>query len=280
MSQDESEGAAMDNDATPHQELPSGVFISYQRSSGAFLARAVYQYLKQEDYDVFLDVEQVNSGRFENVILNQLGSRDHVLVILTPNAAAAIRSPSDWVRREIERAFTLEKNVVPIFAEGARATDLSESGDETLARLRQTNGLTVTAEYFDAAMRVLTERFLQQPTLQELRFKTAEEHYDGSVAARESGDWVTAERELAKAIELNPGRPDYFQNRAAVRVTRDNMDGALLDINQAIGLDPTSQQLAIHRFHIQQAMDRLEDALSSYRQWAQSNGVWENDLPF
>jgi tetratricopeptide (TPR) repeat protein len=158
--------------------------------------------------------------------------------------------------------------------------DLPEFGDETLARLRQTNGLTVAPEYFDAVMRTLTERFLKQPTLQELRFKTAEDHYASSVAARESGNWATSEQELTKAIELNPGRPDYFQNRAAVRVKGDDLNGALLDINQAMGLDPTSQQLAIDRFHILQAMDRLEDALSSYRQWAQSNGVWENDLPF
>jgi Flp pilus assembly protein TadD len=120
-------------------------------------------------------------------------------------------------------------------------------------------------------MRVLVERFLHQPTLQELRFKTAEEHYATSIAARERGDLVIAEQELTEAIELSPGRPDYFQNRATVRVMRDDLHGALSDINQALGLDRTSQHLAIDRFNILQAMGDLEGALSSYRQWEQSN---------
>lgn len=127
-------------------------------------------------------------------------------------------------------------------------------------------------------MDALTTRFLKQPTLQELRFRTAEEHYATSVRARENDDYASAEHELSNAIDLDPGRPDYFQNRAAARLVLDNLDGALLDINQALGLDPTSQQLAIDRSNILQAMGRLPEALDSYRAWARTNGVWENDL--
>ena len=268
----------MDREHASVEPLPDGVFISYQRSSGAYVARAIYQSLTQQQYDVFLDVEKVDSGRFENVILNQLGRRPHFVVVLTPNTVTAIESATDWVRREIERAFELEKNVVPVFADGVSAATLPESADVPLARLRQTNGLTLVPEYFDAAMDALTTRFLKQPTLQELRFRTAEEHYAASVRARESDDYRSAERELSSAIDLDPGRPDYFQNRAAARLVLDNLDGSLLDINQALGLDPTSQQLAIDRSNILQAMGRLSEALDSYRAWARTNGVWENDL--
>ena len=261
-------------------EVPADrrVFISYRRSSGAFLARSIQLHLKAENYGVFLDVDEVNSGRFENVILNRLGSSNHVLVVLTPATVAAMRSPEDWVRREVKRGFELEKNLVPIFGDGVRPADLPATGEDVLGRLRRLNGLTVAPEYFDQAMRTLVERFLQQPTLQELRFQTAEERYSNSVSARERGDLDAAEAQLTEAIGLNPGRPDYYQNRAAVRVMRNDLSGALSDINQALGLDSTSQHLAIDRFHIYQAMGDLETGLSSYRQWARSNGQWTDDL--
>ena len=92
----------MDREHASVELLPDGVFISYQRSSGAYVARAIYQSLTQRQYDVFLDVEKVDSGRFENVILNELGRRPHFVVVLTPSTVTAIESASDWVRREIE----------------------------------------------------------------------------------------------------------------------------------------------------------------------------------
>ena len=90
----------------------------------------------------------------------------------------------------------------------------------------------------------------------------------------------TAETALTKAIQSDASNSAYFQNRAAVRVQRENFSGALADINSALGLDPTSQELAIDRFNILQAMGNLQGALDSYQQWAQANGVWNNDLPF
>ena len=44
------------------------VFISYRRTN-TFHARAVHQALCGRGYDVFLDVESISSGAFEQVIL-------------------------------------------------------------------------------------------------------------------------------------------------------------------------------------------------------------------
>jgi hypothetical protein len=263
-------------EATPR----GSVFLSYRRASGAFVARAIYQYLVSEGYDVFLDVEKVDSGRFESVILNQLGSREHFLVILTPETLTGLSSRSDWVRRELERALELGKNVVPILVEGVAPGDLHQEGyDPVLQQLETLNALQLDPNFFDAAMRMLTDRFLKQPTLQELSIRTAEEHYEASVRAREAEDWETAERELTAAIERNPRRPDYFNNRAIARAAMDDLPGALDDSNQALALDPSSQQLAIIRSNILQAMGDLQGALDAYRQWAQRTGNWEQDLP-
>src|SRR5215813_1147434 len=90
------------------------VFLSYRRHVSAFIARAVFQDLRQHGYDVFMDVESIDSGQFDTIILNQIAARAHFLVILTPGALDRCQEPDDWLRREIERAIALGRNVVPI----------------------------------------------------------------------------------------------------------------------------------------------------------------------
>jgi hypothetical protein len=62
------------------------VFLSYRRNVSAFIARVVFQDLRQHGYDVFMDVESIDSGQFETIILNRIKARAHFLVILTPGA--------------------------------------------------------------------------------------------------------------------------------------------------------------------------------------------------
>jgi hypothetical protein len=45
------------------------VFISYRRSLSSGTARALFQALKALGYDVFMDVESIDSGQFETIIL-------------------------------------------------------------------------------------------------------------------------------------------------------------------------------------------------------------------
>gem|GEM_PF-6547156 len=44
------------------------VFISYRRAPARFLARAIYQDLRAHDFDVFLDVDSIDSGDFDRII--------------------------------------------------------------------------------------------------------------------------------------------------------------------------------------------------------------------
>jgi hypothetical protein len=45
-----------------------------------------------------LDVEDINAGRFESVILNQLGTCDNFIVLLTPATCSDLQNMDDWVR--------------------------------------------------------------------------------------------------------------------------------------------------------------------------------------
>jgi hypothetical protein len=90
------------------------VFISYRRSVSAFIARAVFQDLRYHEFDVFMDVESIDAGEFDAVILNQIAARTHFVVILTPGAVERCLEPDDWRRREVEYAMQLERNIVPL----------------------------------------------------------------------------------------------------------------------------------------------------------------------
>ena len=93
------------------------VFISYRRTN-SFMALAVYQNLTAKGFDVFLDLQGINSGDFEQIILGNLRARAHFLVILTPSALERCNEPGDWLRREIETAIDEKRNIIPLFFDG------------------------------------------------------------------------------------------------------------------------------------------------------------------
>src|SRR5690348_6677526 len=96
----------------------SGIFISYRRSTSKHLARSIFQALQQRGHDVFLDVNSIDSGAFDGIILNQIAARPHFLLVLSTGALERCANEGDWLRKEIEEAFRLNRNIVPIFDEG------------------------------------------------------------------------------------------------------------------------------------------------------------------
>ena len=90
------------------------VFISYRRSVASFIARSVFMDLREHGYDVFMDVESINSGQFDKIILRQIEARAHFLVILTPGTVERCTDRHDWLRREIKYAIEKQRNIVPL----------------------------------------------------------------------------------------------------------------------------------------------------------------------
>src|SRR5262245_51456020 len=102
---------------------PRTIFLSYRRHVGSFIARAVFQDLRQHGYNVFIDVESIDNGQFETTILAQIAARAHFLVLLTHGTLEGCQNPDDWLRREIEYAMKLERNIVPILVNDFRFDD-------------------------------------------------------------------------------------------------------------------------------------------------------------
>ncbi len=127
------------------------VFISYRRDGGEALARLLYDQLSAKGYDVFYDVESLSAGEFNLKLLDEIDKSTDFVLVLPPMALDRCVNSEDWVRKEIERAFAMHKNIVPVMMRGFVFPDPSEL-PEGMRGLPMKNGVSMDMEYFDAVV--------------------------------------------------------------------------------------------------------------------------------
>lgn len=144
-------------------ENQKSVFISYRRSISKYIARLIFDALQARGYSVFIDIESIDSGKFDRIILNQIAARAHFILILSPSSLDRVADPNDWLRREIEYAIQLNRNIVPILVDGFSFDEVKEKLPESLVSLPRFNGLLIHYDYFDEGISRLCKRFLKKP---------------------------------------------------------------------------------------------------------------------
>jgi len=145
----------------------AGVFVSYRRDdSQGFAGRLA------DDLDeilgpdrVFRDIEIPIGSDFTDVLHRAIATSDILLVVIGRHWAAnsdqgygsRLFEPTDWVRAEIESAFALGKQVVPVLVGGARipASDALPNSIERLSRLQAAN---LSDRRWDAEIAELADR--------------------------------------------------------------------------------------------------------------------------
>lgn len=78
------------------------VFVSYRRSNGSQLASLLKVHLQLRGFSVFIDVERLEAGKFDNNLLQSIQRAKHFLLVLTPNAlerCVGDADRKDWVHR-------------------------------------------------------------------------------------------------------------------------------------------------------------------------------------
>ncbi len=240
------------------------VFISYRRDVSAFIARAVFMDLRLNGFDAFIDVESIDSGAFDTVILNQIAARAHFVLILTPGSVERCNEPGDWLRREIETAIDLGRNIVPLLVNNFAFKEVESHLSGKLVGLPRYNALDVPHAYFDEAMTRLRTRFLKQPvggsiqptpkadaavvqqkideaanqpapTRDEL---SAEQLLARSLSRSVNGDSTGAIADLDEALRIKPDYATAYALRGTARIDTGELDGALADFDRAIALEP------------------------------------------
>uniref|UniRef100_A0A2K5PBW7 NAD(+) hydrolase SARM1 n=1 Tax=Cebus imitator TaxID=2715852 RepID=A0A2K5PBW7_CEBIM len=144
---------------------PSGdtpdVFISYRRNSGSQLASLLKVHLQLHGFSVFIDVEKLEAGKFEDKLIQSvMGARNFVLV-LSPGALDKCMQDhdcKDWVHKEIVTALSCGKNIVPVI-DGFEWPEPQVLPEDMQAVLTF-NGIKWSHEYQEATIEKII-RFLQ-----------------------------------------------------------------------------------------------------------------------
>ncbi|XP_045785064.1 NAD(+) hydrolase sarm1 isoform X2 [Maniola jurtina] len=137
------------------------VFVSYRRSNGSQLASLLKVHLQVRGFTVFIDVERLEAGKFDNNLLRSIRQAKHFLLVLTPNALERCKHDNeqkDWVHREIVAALQSQCNIVPIIDnfEWPEPEELPED----MRAVCHFNGVRWIHDYQDACVEKL-ESFLR-----------------------------------------------------------------------------------------------------------------------
>jgi CHASE2 domain-containing sensor protein len=95
-------------------------FISYRNETDGAVALLIQQRLAAHGFRVFIDVESLHVGKFNEQLLEEIESATFFILILSPNSLARCVNEGDWVLKELAHALTKEKKIIPVFREGFR----------------------------------------------------------------------------------------------------------------------------------------------------------------
>ncbi|MFN8372462.1 MAG: tetratricopeptide repeat protein [Anaerolineae bacterium] len=272
-------------------DASNSVFISYRRSTSSFIARAVFMDLRANGYDVFLDVETIDSGAFDTIILNQIAARPHFVLVLTPGALERCNEPGDWLRREIEEAIRLKRNIVPILV-----NEFSFAGNESfmngaLSVLPRYNAVKLFHEYFDEALDRLRKRYLKPPehavelasipsTEEAIVERKIEEIASQPIPTRDHllaeellwrghmlhppNDYDSRIADYSEAIRLNPEFAEAYKSRGNMHVRKNELRKALADYDAALHLNARYAEAYYNRGGVRYELSDYEGALQDY----------------
>lgn len=130
------------------------VFISYRRDPSWGQARCITNSLREQGITVFMDVDNINEGQFADAIKKAIADCDYFVPVLAPTTLQ-----SEWVRQEVIYALDHRKTIIPLLVDGYKFDPDSLPPD--VQDIASHNAITLTHEFYDAAIERLTTRFMR-----------------------------------------------------------------------------------------------------------------------
>ncbi|HEX2623133.1 MAG TPA: toll/interleukin-1 receptor domain-containing protein, partial [Phototrophicaceae bacterium] len=110
--------------------------------------------LREYGYNVFLDLDNINEGRFKNTIVDAIYNCTYFIALLGHNSL-----DSEWVCREIRHALDFDRTIIPVLIDDYQ---LDERGlPDELKSLAAFNGPRLNAEFYEASLERLANNFLR-----------------------------------------------------------------------------------------------------------------------
>ncbi|XP_015246440.1 PREDICTED: sterile alpha and TIR motif-containing protein 1 isoform X1 [Cyprinodon variegatus] len=144
---------------------PAGpdVFISYRRTTGSQLASLLKVHLQVRGYSVFIDVEKLEAGKFEDKLIQSVQRARNFILVLSASALDKCMGDTDmkdWVHKEIVTALAGKKNIVPVVDNFLWPDPTSLPED--MRAILNFNGIKWSHEYQEATIEKII-RFLKRP---------------------------------------------------------------------------------------------------------------------
>src|SRR5882757_6923886 len=98
--------------------MPYDAFISYRRDGSASQARLIKSELTNRNYQVFLDVADLDKGHFDDKLLTTIAETPNFILVLAPGSLDNCANEGDWLRRELREAIATRRNVIPVCLPG------------------------------------------------------------------------------------------------------------------------------------------------------------------
>ncbi|XP_053176621.1 NAD(+) hydrolase SARM1 [Scomber japonicus] len=146
---------------TDAQPTGPDVFISYRRTTGSQLASLLKVHLQVRGYSVFIDVEKLEAGKFQDKLIQSVQRARNFILVLSANALDKCMGDTamkDWVHKEIVTALAGKKNIVPVTDNFAWPDPMSLPED--MRSILNFNGIKWSHEYQEATIEKIL-RFLK-----------------------------------------------------------------------------------------------------------------------
>jgi pterin-4a-carbinolamine dehydratase len=146
------------------------LFISYRRDDTQWIARALYRHLSERfgSQRVFMDRIEIRGGdNFHGKIDAALRDATCVLAIIgqewltlkdKPSRRPRIEKRNDWVRHEIRTAIREDKQLIPLYVDGAQIIQDARRLPADVRLLTDTQGIQLSDNYWEAGLREVVRR--------------------------------------------------------------------------------------------------------------------------
>jgi len=130
-------------------------FISYRRETGSDLASLLKIQLENTHHKrIFLDVKELQVGRFDEMLLSRIEETPNFILILSKDSLDRCTIKTDWLIREIMQAISTRRNIIPVLTDNFSfpSEDLWKNLPPEMRVLQSLNGIQYNHLYQDPAI--------------------------------------------------------------------------------------------------------------------------------